>query len=295
VTPVIAALAGAAAVDAVTRTTRYGSAAAAVADTMGLAQLLGVAERITIHEGSATRALVEGADVITNSGHVRPIDAAAAGWMKPTAVVPLMFEAWEIDLGRNDVDLAALRAKGIRFAGTNERHPHVDVFSYLGSMAVKLITDAAVSVYGSRILVVCDNPFAEYLDRGLKASGATVVLRNGLQADDLDESIDTVLIALMPRDEPVVSEAEIEAIAARASGALLAQFWGDVPRAWCDAFGVACVPHTDPGVGHMGVLPSAVGPEPIVRLQTGGLKVAEILRRDRAVWTQGDQAYVDEC
>jgi hypothetical protein len=29
----------------------------------------------------------------------------------------------------------------------------------------------------------------------------------------------------------------------------------------------------------MGVLPSAVGPDPIVRLQTGGLKVAEVLLR----------------
>ena len=34
----------------------------------------------------------------------------------------------------------------------------------------------------------------------------------------------------------------------------------------------------------MGVLPSAVGPEPVVRLQAGGLKVGEVLARgvDRA-------------
>ena len=35
----------------------------------------------------------------------------------------------------------------------------------------------------------------------------------------------------------------------------------------------------------MGVLPSAVGPEPIVRLQAGGLKVAEVLRHDAGTWT----------
>jgi hypothetical protein len=29
----------------------------------------------------------------------------------------------------------------------------------------------------------------------------------------------------------------------------------------------------------MGILPSAVGPEPIVRLQAGGLKVGEVLHR----------------
>ena len=36
------------------------------------------------------------ADVVTNSGHVRPIDAETVAWMKPTAVVPLMYEAWEL-------------------------------------------------------------------------------------------------------------------------------------------------------------------------------------------------------
>ena len=66
---------------------------------------------------------MQAADIVTNSGHVRPIDARIAGWMRPDAVVPLMFEAWEIDMGRDDVDLAALRDRGIRYAGTNERHP----------------------------------------------------------------------------------------------------------------------------------------------------------------------------
>ena len=32
-----------------------------------------------------------------------------------------------------------------------------------------------------------------------------------------------------------------------------------------------------PRPGHMGVLPSAIGPEPIIRLQAGGLKVGQLL------------------
>jgi hypothetical protein len=42
----------------------------------------------------------------------------------------------------------------------------------------------------------------------------------------------------------------------------------------------------------MGVLPSAVGPEPVVRLQAGGLKVGEVLARglDRA--PAGDLGFV---
>ena len=41
----------------------------------------------------------------------------------------------------------------------------------------------------------------------------------------------------------------------------------------------------------MGVLPSDIGPEPVVRLQAGGLKVGELLSRDTAL-DQADRAYL---
>jgi len=43
-----------------------------------------------------------------------------------------------------------------------------------------------------------------------------------------------------------------------------------------------------------GVLPSAVGPEPIVRLQTGGLKVASVLRMDESDRSPADVEYLDD-
>ena len=67
--------------------------------------------------------MVAQADIITNSGHVRPIDAEMIGWMKPTAVIPLMYEAWEFRDA--DLDLAACQRRGIVVAGTNERHPAI--------------------------------------------------------------------------------------------------------------------------------------------------------------------------
>jgi hypothetical protein len=36
-----------------------------------------------------------------------------------------------------------------------------------------------------------------------------------------------------------------------------------------------------PPPGHMGILPAAVGPEPTLRLQSGGLKAGEVLWRYR--------------
>jgi hypothetical protein len=42
----------------------------------------------------------------------------------------------------------------------------------------------------------------------------------------------------------------------------------------------------------MAVLPSAIGPEPIVRLQAGGLKVGEILARGFDSATRDELAFV---
>jgi len=164
VTPVLAALAGAERVFAVTRSTRYGTVEQVTEQTMELAHLLGVAGRLEMI-AEVSRDIVSQADVITNSGHVRPIDAAFVSWMKPTAVLPLIYEAWE--LRPEDVDVEACERRGILVAGTNERHPAVDVFSYLGIMAVELLLDAGVAVYGSRVLSLCDNAFSPFIERGL--------------------------------------------------------------------------------------------------------------------------------
>jgi hypothetical protein len=294
VTPVIAAVAGAGSVLAVTRATRHGTIEEVVEQTRALADTFGVADRISIHPGGPSRELVASAQVVTNSGHVRPIDERMVGWMRSDAVVALMFEAWELGLGRNDIDIDALRRRGIRFAGTNERNAIVDNFSYLGPMAAKLLLDAGVAVYRSQLLVVCDNPFMPYLHAGLERMGAKVVTRPRFDATELSDQFDGVVIALTPTGCPVIGEADLAALATTAPGAVLAQLWGDVPREWCAAHDVPCVPAIDPGPGHMGVLPSAVGPEPIVRLQAGGLKVAEVLLKPEQDWSDEDRSFVDD-
>ena len=79
----LAALGGAKSVAAVTRSTRYGTVEEVTEQTLALADLLGVTERITIHSDAVDAGLVEAADVVTNSGHIRPIDARVVSWMRP--------------------------------------------------------------------------------------------------------------------------------------------------------------------------------------------------------------------
>jgi hypothetical protein len=291
VTPVIAAAAGAEVV-ALTADSDFGSASCIREATMQLAGLLDVADRIVVTQEKTVEQFAA-ADVITNSGHVRPITGVFAGAIRPDAVVPLMFETWEIGAGRTDVDLGLMRSRQVGFAGTNERHPAVDVFSYLGPMAVAQLADAGVAAYHGTIAVLCDNPFAHYIIRGLRDAGATVLV-----ADDVAQvltltGLDAVIVAMTPTGSSVLTARELAAIADGFPGVVLCQFWGDVDRTACRTLDLDVWPQTDPGPGHMGVLPSRVGPEPIVRLQTGGLKVAQILRMPLAKRTDADRAWLD--
>lgn len=288
VTPVIAALAGAE-VTALTRSTAYGSVEAITADTMALAELAGVAARLRVIADREQAPFAQ-AEIVTNSGHVRPIDAAAVARMRPGAALPLMYEAWEYR--EADLDLEACRARGVLVAGTNERHPAVDVFSYLGVMAVRLLHQAGVAVYASRVLLLCDNDFGPFIQRGLSGAGAEVHLAAALSRADLEPAPDAVLVALTPQIQPVLDAAAVELLAGAAPGAVLAQYWGDIDRAAAQEAGLPLWPVTAPAPGHMAILPSAVGPEPIVRLQAGGLKVGEVLARGLERASAADRAFV---
>ena len=110
VTAVIAAMAGAR-VHAIARDTeRHGSFEDAVAATVSLATKAGAVGRIEIAREPAPASLAA-CDILTNSGHLRPISRAMVERLPPSAVIALMFEAWEFRDA--DLDLAACRARGI--------------------------------------------------------------------------------------------------------------------------------------------------------------------------------------
>lgn len=280
VTPVLTAIAGAKKVFALTRSSRYGTVEEVKAQTQQIAELAGVSDRIEFIT-EKTQDIIARADIITNSGHVRPINAETIAWMKPTAVIGLMYEAWEFR--PEDIDLITCRQRGIEVVGINERHPAVDVFSFLGIMAVKLLLDAGVGVYASNILLLCDNPFCSFIERGLVNAGARVDTVDSLAAAPTDKTYDAILVALQPQAEPVLSAKDAAAIAKYWPGALLAQYWGDIERSAFAYHNIPVWPEVEPKPGHMGILPSAVGPEPIIRLQTGGLKAAEVIWRQSSL------------
>jgi hypothetical protein len=273
VTPVLAAMGGAD-VYALAAPTAYATTDELIRQTTELAKLAAVSDKITF--AAQKDAVPLGAvDIVTNSGQVRPIDAAMIAQLKPGCVIPLMYESWEYR--PSDLDLTACREHGIVIAGTNERHPDVNVFSYLGQLAVKQLHEAGVAVRGTRLVVLCDNGFGPYIESELRGNGADVTMAAELTADLLRPYTDAVVVALQPREELVLTAADALLIRDEAPDTVVIQYWGDVDRPALTRLGLSTWPLRAPGLGHMGVLPSAVGPESIVRLQSGGLKVGEVL------------------
>ncbi len=275
---------------ALTKPTRYGSVDDVRRQVLGLAAALNVADRIQIVE-TLTAAEIGRADIVTNSGHLRPLDAAFVGQMKPGAAIPLMYESWELRPG--EVDVEACKKRGIRLAGTNECHPEIRVFEYLGMLALFGLFQCRVPTCFSRILLICDNPFGPHIARTLLACQAEVeVLGDTVYPDtlgvtrrrvDAPSTYDAVVVADTPGPEPVLGRQGTARYTLEQIGDFpaLVQLWGDVDRTCLPE--VTWYPVKEPAKGHMGILLSEIGPDPVIRLQAGGLKVGELLACKGAV------------
>jgi len=300
VTPVIAAMAGARRVYARARASRYGSVAEGSAWVYDLVEAAGAAGRVLVVDELATDILGT-VDIVTNSGHLRPISAELIDCLPTTAVVALMYEAWEFR--PNDIDVGACARRNIPIVGVNERHAALDVFSFLGSLCAKQLLCCGLPIYGNRIALLCDNDFAEAIRNALVGLGARIEMFSAV-GEIFRDGWDAIVVALKPVFEPRIGHPEARHLATvTPAGTIIIQFWGDVNRDAVMAQGLNIWPSASPPPGHMGALLSEIGPEPIVRLQTGDLRAAEWILRGaqqfpmvlRSPSTSDAQRTLNEC
>ena len=297
VTALLAALAGAE-VFAFAKDTPYGTAEQAIEATRTAGRGLDLRRGVT-YLTELPPDVIAAADVITNSGQLRPLDESLLRHAKDSVVLPLMYEAWEWREG--DLDLAYARSRGMAVGATNERHPGVDVFGYLGDMALKQVLDAGSTPYRNRFVLVANNEFGPYIARVLGAvcAGLAVVAPDeqrsaydglpgvdwvggfpGVRLPAAYRTAEAVVFTAYPFDRTWIGEEgapiDVAALAEALEHPLLLRYAGDVDVRALGAHGIRCFPAEVPS-GHMGVLPSAVGFDPVIRLQAGGLKAAEAM------------------
>ena len=289
VTPLIAALAGANQVFAITRDSRYGKAVDVRAFTLELAQRWGVDDRVEVVSDKMPSMLSQ-VDIVTNLGFVRPIDKNMIAHLKPTAVLPLMWETWEFR--EADLDLSECRRVGITVLGTNEREAGLDLFSYIGYLAVKLAFELEIEIYRSKVVVVGSGPFGESSVKVFDKLDAHIKYIDLSTGDSLESQ--SAKSTLRDADLVVLVEHHSQACLIGSAGQMtvdellvlsphlsIVHIAGNINREEIDNAAVPCLPQKSAAPGYMSVATDYLGPKPVIALHTAGLKVGEAMARAR--------------
>lgn len=281
-TPIIAALAGAR-VNAWTADSPYGSGNEVKQQCLEVARACGVESMISISINEKPVDHVASADIITNSGFVRPLNSDLLTKAKDGLVIPLMFEAWE--LRGEDIDLEFCKQKGIKVAGTWENHPSIGVFDAVGPLAIKLAMEAGFEVYQNNIAVWSDDHFGEEACAAFKAAKATSV-KSYTKVDDLMKDladIDFIFICRYSEKESFFGPNgifDIDRMLAINDSVGVVHLYGDIDNELLKARNIKVYPDRRGRSMTMTRTLAHVGLKPVLNLQIAGLKVAQEMREN---------------
>lgn len=293
-TPVLAAVAGAERVFAVARDSRFGTKEEVERRTREAAEAWKAGDRIAVRF-EKRREDVTVADIVTNSGFVRPIDAQMISWMKPTAVVPLMWETWEFR--ESQLDLAACRARGVLVLGTDEGKPPLRMYEYGGFFGMKLLFELGLEGHKTSVIVLGGAPgLGGAMHRHFTAVGMEVAwfADDAARARPYDElppflrakgaRYDAIIVAehAVPRRllgvGGLLSYDDIKTANAALRIGIIS---GDVDRDGLVNSGLTYFPKSLQPFGLMSYQAGDLGPLPVIELYAAGLKVAEAMARAR--------------
>ncbi len=288
VTPIIAALAGADFVFAVTRDSDYGKANEVKEYVEEWADYFSVSNRIYISEKPA-HSYADQAQLITNLNFVRPINESIINLLPNNSAISLMVEPWEFR--QQDVDLAACRRRGIPVLGTWENHPDLLIFKYVGILALKLLLERDIELFKSKVLVIASGYFGDEIKSALLKNDALVKHLDplGKNLDLTDKKHKGFICAA---DAIVVAEYNTDLMLLGGNtgiplnwivdkGIKIIHISGNIDYEGMDLLGITKTPQKKVKPGYMVVTTDYLGPRPVVDLHTAGLKVGEALVRGK--------------
>lgn len=296
VTSLIAAASGASQVIALTRDSSFGSAAEVTKYVGDLAGALGVASRIEITTDRKAAA-ESGCSLVTNLGFVRPVNREIIARLPGDASISLMWEPWEFRA--EDIDIEACRESDIPVVGTRESDPRVATLHYLGSLAIKLLNEAEIEIFGSRILVVGEPPFLEPTVNALKAQDAVVRAESFSQGwsgtshgtEEFLADCDAVVAVDHCNGRSVIGGKDgISPKLLASFGVSVVHICGALDDEALELAGIRKTPARRVRPGYMTVTTDYVGPRPVIDLHAAGLRVGEIIVRARRSGLSADQS-----
>lgn len=292
-TAAIAVAAGAETVYALAESSPYGSAAEARAHTKQLAKHVSDEQNLVFPEQKRQRDFAA-ADIVTNTGFVRPIDDHVVEWLDSNVSVPLMYEPWEFRT--DDMDIDELWDSGIPVLGTDESDSRVATQRYLQSLAAKISFECNLEIYQGTFIIVGDGRMARHA-AGLEALGATVVrispneIEQGSSVlDSIDpeliERLDALVVVDHDTNRLLVGEGGVvdtRELSRLTRGATVIHICGSISTSDLDAAGIQYVPEDPAPSKTMSYNTGYLGPRPVVDLHAAGLRVgADLVQEQRA-------------
>ena len=279
VTPIIAALAGAKVI-AFTKDSAYGSVEKVQELVFNKAKQVGVSERITFIDNLAKEDLRK-VSIVTNSGHLRPLNRNLLKSLSQNSVIALMYESWEIR--PEDIDLEACKEIGIPIVGVNEETELCNIFRYVGNLALKMMLDAGMNITGKKILIVSSDKFGTTIKTILDKCDAETALLDpeDLQYYQITSKLpDVIVIADQSRKSTILG----------GKGVLTAQDFkkkfpetkilhiaGGVDTTSFTDEGIFCYPQKVGYAQKMSETLAYLGVKPVIELHTAALKAAQLV------------------
>ena len=298
-TCVTAAMAGAKKVYAISRTSRYGTFGDNLDNLEHIIHTLDnpqIRDKIEIvSEKSAEDLRV--ADIVTNSGFVRPIDETTVSMLKTTAVIPLMYETWEFR--EEDIDLESCRSKGILVLGTVEECPPMDIMRYSGFLASKLLFECDMGVHKDKILILgsgrLGNNLAHFmgvngidfswisLDTHVRTENRQYLSKIGEVKRNLPK-FDAIIVGEHYHSMELIGENGIiktDVLSEENPLVQIIHICGNINVGDIKKYGLCMYPEHVVPFGYMSTSVDYLGPKATIELNLAGLKVGEIMARNR--------------
>ena len=309
-TPIIAAFSGASKVICITKNSKYGSAHNIKKNFDRISKYYNLSEKVFVCE-KLTNELISSADIVTNSGFLRPIDKKFVCTMKKTGVISLMWEPWEFRT--DDLDLVQCWNKGISVLGVNESNIFLNVLSYVETMIIKIFKKYKIKLKNKKIILVIENKFGIQIFNALKSQGANcycitasmklelkklgaTIIGSNFENKNINsflEKSDIILVDSFPIKKNIIGineGIEISTLKKLCPNVKIFTFFGKIDSVNLNKFGIRYYPKIQPKFGHLGWTADVLGSKPTIEFNSLGLKVGELLARSRIAKMSARQA-----
>ncbi len=279
VTPIIAALSGADRVYLVCKDSRYGSVSELLIYLYEFADYCQISKDV-FQLVDSKESVAKHVHLVTNSGFVRPIDSAFIGKLPDDAAISLMFESWEFR--KEDLDLASCIMHNVPVLGVNERNENLRIFRYVGMSVLKLLLEEDIEVFKGRFLLLSSGDYLKEIKTVLENNDAEVVCIDSMNPITKELEVEGVYDALI-----VAEQQNSDCLISENSGYInkrvlrrcekVIHIAGVLDDEYLRKQEILKYPSREIGYGYMTVTTDYVGVRPVIELNTGGLKVGQLL------------------